>query len=318
MIRLWLPRTGRGFTLIELLVVIAIIAVLIGLLLPAVQKVREAAARTQCSNNMHQLGVAMHNCHDVNGRMPPLLAPYPYMVSPDPRFSVSWGNPFYYGLPYIEQNNLYQSTYDPTNPDGNGAAASYRPWINGAYQKPIKTYICPSDPSAPASGVATNSYPWSDTWGVTSYAANGQVFANVDSNGFYAGGGGPPGTQWWGEARLTATFQDGTSNTILFAEKYAQCNGEVNRWDFWWAGQWQPTFAFSGTGAIGPASLFQSQPKPYTGPACDVGRASTSHTGGMVVCLADASVRTISTGISPSTWWAVCTAAMGDLPGPDW
>src|SRR6187431_3295429 len=92
-------RSDRGFTLIELLVVIAIIAILIGLLLPAVQKVREAAARTQCMNNVKQLSLSCHNYHDANGTMPPYSAAMGNEV----------GSAHFFLLPYIEQDNLYRS-----------------------------------------------------------------------------------------------------------------------------------------------------------------------------------------------------------------
>src|SRR5262245_5151728 len=101
------PESRPAYTLVELLVVIAIIAVLIALLLPAVQKVRQAAARAQCSNKMRQLGIAAHHCHDTAGSLPPALGWYP---SPGPSPGSGWGELFLHLMPYLEQGNLYNST----------------------------------------------------------------------------------------------------------------------------------------------------------------------------------------------------------------
>ncbi len=141
----------RGFTLIELLVVIAIIAILIGLLLPAVQKVREAAARTQCQNNMKQLGLAIANYASANSSG----LPYQLYYSAAP--NQGW-QPFWYTLlPYIEQQNVY------TRAQGSGAG-----WGNGNHNQVIKTYICPSDPTS-NNGINANGGN-AGSWAITSYA----------------------------------------------------------------------------------------------------------------------------------------------------
>ena len=146
-----LSRRKRGFTLIELLVVIAIIAVLIGLLLPAVQKVREAAARMSCSNNIKQIALALHNYHDANNRLPPaVLMPYaqagndPLTGGSASPFGPNWA---IFILPYIEQQNLYAqanpSSYPGTNNLGN--LASYNLSWRNIRGVTVKTYLCPSD-----------------------------------------------------------------------------------------------------------------------------------------------------------------------------
>jgi prepilin-type N-terminal cleavage/methylation domain-containing protein/prepilin-type processing-associated H-X9-DG protein len=315
------PRSVRAFTLIELLVVIAIIAVLVGLLLPAVQKVREAAARMQCANNLKQIGLALHNYQSMNNRLPPLMGIDPvsqaYLNGP-----VLWTI-----LPFMEQNNVYQAgsgnPYIPILQNGGPA------WMMGC-EYPQKSYLCPSDASGPDNGLWPVTGDPNDVglWQFSNYAANFQVFG-------LPGAGDNNNTNMNGTPNLDNSFTDGTSNTILFAEKARRCTGGYDT--LWGHGNWcvnyMALFAYGTAdgmrgytagdteggpaipGTVGPASLFQVQPKFGT---ADPSRAATAHPGTMNVGLGDGSVRGLSGAINPLTWWALCTPAQGDVISGDW
>jgi prepilin-type N-terminal cleavage/methylation domain-containing protein len=281
-----LLRGTRGFTLIELLVVIAIIAVLIGLLLPAVQKVREAAARMQCSNNLKQMSLAVANCCDSNqGLMPPGDGLYP---SPYPSNYNSYACVFFHLLPYIEQQNAYNSTLQQGDPHGsNGGYLTYSPFWNKPLS--IKTFVCPSDPSNIGNG------GWNS--GLNSYAYNAQVFP----------------VYWNGYHRFPASISDGTSNTIFFTEQRSSC---TSFWPDWSTSIVDPSWGQP----TGPASLFIQQPPgtscPWSSQSSYV--ATAPHTAGINVALGDGSVRNVSRGISGWTWWYALTPAGGEPPQPDW
>jgi prepilin-type N-terminal cleavage/methylation domain-containing protein/prepilin-type processing-associated H-X9-DG protein len=214
-----------GFTLIELLVVIAIIAVLIGLLLPAVQKVREASARTQCSNNLKQIGLAFHNYESANGFFP---TAYKMLSVPDPSAPSGTGtygpSAFVLILPYLEQVNVYRliditkAALNPVNMPPN----------NPAYSTPVKVFLCPSAPgnsTVEYSAELANSfnnfgitigYPPGLIFGRTDYCPDAGMSADIVGININAGASiicQPPD----GPVRITG-ITDGTSNTIMTVE----------------------------------------------------------------------------------------------------
>jgi prepilin-type N-terminal cleavage/methylation domain-containing protein len=282
-----------AFTLVELLVVIAIIAVLVGLLLPAVQKVREAAARSQCQNNLHQICLGTLNCADThNGELPPGYDFYPH-ASQGATMKV---NGFVWILPFVEQQNLYTLIQ---NTGGGGAAH----W-NGSSEEIIKIYQCPSDATIKSGSGTVGSQ--------CSYALNGMVFGTITTTP-----GTPPKIHSFSEAggsQIQRDIPDGLSNTIFYVEKLAFCNepsppGPSTLYS-------PPTtggthWAADGTQQMSPRIGLATGHAPLSVPPnlvpqfnignplnCAFIWPSSSHTGALIVALGDGSVRTISQGIS--------------------
>jgi prepilin-type N-terminal cleavage/methylation domain-containing protein len=295
------PISRRGFTLIELLVVIAIIAILIGLLLPAVQKVREAAARTQSQNNLKQMALATHGYHDVHGQFP--LAWNDWDGSNSAAMWNKAGSSHFYILSFIEQDNLAKRAQTATTNYFWSVYTNYG----------VKTFVNPSDPSGPTDGLY-NDAGWGN-YGVTGYAANYQALG------------------WWfrtnnNKVMRMASLTDGTSNTIFYAEKMTVClnnaipsgyNGaKYNIWAYgrtsW--NEWNPVFGYQITG---PASKFQVNPTwSGTTSTCDPRLASSPRSSGILVALGDGSGRFLSGSVDPNTWWAACTPDQGEILGTDW
>jgi len=320
----------RGFTLIELLVVIAIIAILIGLLLPAVQKVREAAARATCSNNTKQIALATHNYQDAHGRLPSMFDYTPPITWHPPWDSMPpnngrGGTIFFFLLPYIEQDNLYRIS--------NGNVYFPIPTSGGMHRMactyPIKTYFCPSDASWGEQGIwlpgwRPNEDPTGNGWMPCNYGANFQVFGNPDR-----------GNNAWLNMQTSFSIhniQDGASNTVFFAEKLRTCNSRLS--PLWGHGSWRvdfmSIFAYGSSGGVGYThrtsiagmvglnSKFQRVEMRPWNTQCNPMLTQLIHSGVMIVGMGDGSVRSVSESISPQSWWAALTTSSGDIPGNDW
>jgi prepilin-type N-terminal cleavage/methylation domain-containing protein/prepilin-type processing-associated H-X9-DG protein len=341
------PRKGArsGFTLIELLVVIAIIGVLMGLLLPAIQRVRAAANRTACSNNMKQIGLALISANTAQNRLPPAFGQY------NGKFPniVSGGNQYPYGasiffhlLPHLEQAGSYQRLPPLINYPAAGAlvlapAAPLGGQLdeNAAVYK-VPSYICPADITGDPSGVTASSglstLPGAvgSSWGENSYAANYFLFGLVSS------------------PKLPESVPDGLSSTIFFTEKPPICTSTQGTGGNLWAGApFFPTSTssnpvnFGGTFGIFPyatpainAYRIPNAVNGFTttfqliapGSQCNPLDAGSPHDSGINVAMGDGSARFISNSVSATTWAALVTpypvAALlqnrSDVPGQDW
>jgi prepilin-type N-terminal cleavage/methylation domain-containing protein len=321
-------RSRRGFTLIELLVVIAIIAILIGLLLPAVQKVREAAARMSCSNKLKQLGLACHNYESANQKLPPAGVGYGWCIVSPPYN----GDPLVYNmngfvllLPYIEQNALYSklNTQSAFGDQKTGYCCSYVGNTNGSLagdangngngvqmQTVLSAFICPSDPGDVMQGA-------NDPYGVSS-ALNGAK-TNYDfitsTNDFYCNywRNAPPSSKTiFGENSTTrmTDITDGTSNTFMLGETTKTVyNGRTASWGYrgWVMTGIDPRYGINDWTYPVPGFT------PTPGRLGSWGRAGSLHPAGCHFAMGDASVRFVRDSTSATTLTYVGYMADGNV-----
>ncbi|QDU20689.1 DUF1559 family PulG-like putative transporter [Urbifossiella limnaea] len=292
----------RGFTLIELLVVIAIIAVLIGLLLPAVQKVREAAARTQCQNNLKQVGIAMHAYHGAYGYFPPGYtsgAPSPNAEGTGPGWG--WGAHL---LPFMEQEPLYRQA--------NLALDISHPSNAAVRTTSLKGYLCPSDaPRAPTFTAVADGGAAICEVAFANYVGLGGVYEVTDNPDVNTG------VLLRNSRFRVADITDGTSGTLMVVERTSR-RSPMTTWVGAVTNSVNPPVT-PGYDDEGPPTLcLTNVGEPDEGrtpnnPLVHVEDAGSQHTGGVNALYSDGSVRFIRNTISPVTWSALGTRAGSEV-----
>jgi len=288
-------RTHRSaFTLVELLVVIAIIAVLIGMLLPAVQQVREAANRTRCSNNLHQLGLAVHHYASTSdGRLPPANFVFPS--------TGAQGDLFYALLPYFEQDNLY-NLYTQNGQGYTGAGAV-----------PLSVFQCPSDPTAPGGVVPGGAATPPGGQGTSDYSFNTALFCP-----------GQTGNLWGVSSPYKlGNIPDGASNTIAFVEQAAY-NASLNYPNSWAPPPLAPNpyscpfWPDQGVQPPYPLPQFNPSLNPSNPNYLNPDLCQSFHPGLMMAGLMDGRVRPVTSGVSEYSWNLAMQPADGQVFDSSW
>jgi prepilin-type N-terminal cleavage/methylation domain-containing protein/prepilin-type processing-associated H-X9-DG protein len=306
-----LPHSRRAFTLIELLVVIAIIAILIGLLLPAVQKVREAAAFAQCKNNLKQIGVALHAYHGANSTFPPGSV----ATNVEGDYEGNWA---IYLLPYVEQDNLYQQynftlmNWDTSKPGQGVVRTTY-----------LKVYTCPTDPFAnqlinPESGNGTGVQYMTGSYRAVvgsgscsgnncfDYSPNAKTLAINGRGAMHVTGGG---TGLLPER--ISSISDGTSSTLAVVERITK--NHPPRHTFW---AYAHASYWSSSATASSATLLTDYDACVTAmgtdDSCKRGMSSL-HTSGFNALLCDGSVRSFATSTNTTLLQQMATIAGGEV-----